>query len=240
MAPSLFFSLSFYITPKKSSDFHFYGFLSQQQFLHSFIMVASVHYFLCNPKRDIKYSSWFTKDCAEMIRISLYDNHTQYYNDRGLLLTTMSLAIILSTQLLTGCRAFVHPIASAPFLRAAYASSSFSSSFTSASKNTCHYNKSDRSCSSSLYSAVQQDVDRPSNTAAVAATVANGRTRVIAHDQDFLKPTLDTRNYRCIVLPNNLQVLIVSDPETDVEAAAVHIKAGHFDDPDTRAGLAHL
>jgi Secreted/periplasmic Zn-dependent peptidases, insulinase-like len=165
-----------------------------------------------------------------MTRTFSYDIHLHSSN-RGFF--TMCLAIILSTQLLTGCRAFVHPLASAPFLRAAYASSS--SSFTFASKNTCH--KNDRSCGSSLHSTVQQDVQsRGTDTTAAM----NGRTRIVANDQDFLKPALDTRHYRCIVLPNNLQVLIVSDPETDVEAAAVHIKAGHFDDPDTRAGLAHL
>jgi len=176
-----------------------------------------------------------------MIRNFLYEIHTQSSN-RGLF-TIMSLAIILSTQLLSGCRALVHPFASAPFLRAAYASSSSYSSFTAASKNTCH--KNDRSCRSSLYSTVpsRQQVERQGDVSSCANSIEwiNGVTsRVIAHDQDFLKPALDTRKYRCIVLPNNLQVLIVSDPETDVEAAAVHIKAGHFDDPDTRAGLAHF
>lgn len=32
----------------------------------------------------------------------------------------------------------------------------------------------------------------------------------------------------------------MSAPESDVEAGAVHVKAGHMDDPDDRAGLAHF
>lgn len=66
-------------------------------------------------------------------------------------------------------------------------------------------------------------------------------SKVLAQDDDFIKPSLDKRQYRSITLPhNNLQVLLVSDPQTDVEAGAVHIKAGHFDDPIHRPGLAHF
>jgi insulysin len=66
------------------------------------------------------------------------------------------------------------------------------------------------------------------------------KSQILADGDDFIKPTLDTRSYRSILLPNNLQALLVSDPETDVEAGAVHIKAGHFDDPEDRPGLAHF
>lgn len=65
-------------------------------------------------------------------------------------------------------------------------------------------------------------------------------SKILAENNDFIKPKLDKRSYRSILLPNNLQALLVSDPETDVEAGAVHIKAGHFDDPADRAGLAHF
>eukprot|EP00560_Eucampia_antarctica_P009798 CAMPEP_0197828904 /NCGR_PEP_ID=MMETSP1437-20131217/5400_1 /TAXON_ID=49252 ORGANISM="Eucampia antarctica, Strain CCMP1452" /NCGR_SAMPLE_ID=MMETSP1437 /ASSEMBLY_ACC=CAM_ASM_001096 /LENGTH=1242 /DNA_ID=CAMNT_0043430317 /DNA_START=34 /DNA_END=3762 /DNA_ORIENTATION=+ len=58
---------------------------------------------------------------------------------------------------------------------------------------------------------------------------------------DFMKPRLDDREYRSIRLPHNgLECLLVSDGRTDVESAAVHVKAGHFDDPVDRAGLAHF
>ena len=65
-------------------------------------------------------------------------------------------------------------------------------------------------------------------------------SKVLADDESFIKPQLDKRSYRAIELPNHLQILLVSDPKTDIEAASVHIKAGHFDDPADRPGLAHF
>jgi len=64
---------------------------------------------------------------------------------------------------------------------------------------------------------------------------------VIADDKAFAKPAPDKRQYRSIRLgSNNLQVLLISDPNTDTEAAAVHLRTGHFNDPSNRAGLAHF
>lgn len=64
---------------------------------------------------------------------------------------------------------------------------------------------------------------------------------VIADDKAFAKPAPDKRQYRSIRLgTNNLQVLLISDPNTDTEAAAVHLRTGHFNDPSNRAGLAHF
>ena len=72
-------------------------------------------------------------------------------------------------------------------------------------------------------------------------------TVVLADDHEFVKPDLDLRQYRIIKLQNNLQALIVSTSKTSagedddssrVEAASMHIQAGHFD--DTLAGLAHF
>lgn len=65
-------------------------------------------------------------------------------------------------------------------------------------------------------------------------------TRVIAIDEQFIKSEPDKRQYRSILLANNLQVLLVSDPNTDVEAGSVHLQTGHFDDPVHRPGLAHF
>uniref|UniRef100_A0A7S4RX98 Peptidase M16 N-terminal domain-containing protein n=1 Tax=Ditylum brightwellii TaxID=49249 RepID=A0A7S4RX98_9STRA len=84
-----------------------------------------------------------------------------------------------------------------------------------------------------------------STTAAIdiqtATTPTTEATKVLVDDSLFLKPTPDTRHYRSITLPSNsLQVLLVSDPKTDIEAASIHVKAGHFNDPRTRAGLAHF
>lgn len=69
------------------------------------------------------------------------------------------------------------------------------------------------------------------------------KSRILADNDVYekIKASLDKRKYRLIELnENKLQILLVSDSETDTEAAAVHVKAGHFDDPDDRAGLAHF
>jgi len=84
-------------------------------------------------------------------------------------------------------------------------------------------------------------------------------TIILVNDDEFTKPDLDMREYRIIQLKNNLQALIVSTSKTTtsaatggeeeeegdddssssyVEAASMHIQAGHFDDPIP--GLAHF
>eukprot|EP00814_Leptocylindrus_danicus_P018865 CAMPEP_0116006758 /NCGR_PEP_ID=MMETSP0321-20121206/1916_1 /TAXON_ID=163516 /ORGANISM="Leptocylindrus danicus var. danicus, Strain B650" /LENGTH=1168 /DNA_ID=CAMNT_0003475367 /DNA_START=833 /DNA_END=4340 /DNA_ORIENTATION=- len=68
------------------------------------------------------------------------------------------------------------------------------------------------------------------------------KSTIIADDHEFERSKLDRRKYRAIELKSNgqPQVLLVSDDETDVEAGSVHVRAGHFDDPEDRAGLAHF
>lgn len=52
------------------------------------------------------------------------------------------------------------------------------------------------------------------------------------------KPETDNRTYQDIELPNKLQVLLISDPETDKAACALDIHVGSFS--DTIPGLAHF
>eukprot|EP00536_Pseudo-nitzschia_multiseries_P014028 jgi/Psemu1/68953/estExt_Genemark1.C_6480023 len=77
----------------------------------------------------------------------------------------------------------------------------------------------------------------------------SGKTEILAAETDFVKPDRDMSQYRWIKLHNNLQVLLVStasdkanaDDENSgakVEAASIHVQAGHFD--DTIPGLAHF
>jgi len=54
------------------------------------------------------------------------------------------------------------------------------------------------------------------------------------------KSETDTRSYRALVLPNALQVILVSDPQTDMAAASLSVAAGSGADPKDRAGLAHF
>lgn len=54
------------------------------------------------------------------------------------------------------------------------------------------------------------------------------------------KSAEDDRNYRLVELPNQLQVLLVSDPTTDKAAASMDVGLGFYSDPDEIPGLAHL
>lgn len=76
--------------------------------------------------------------------------------------------------------------------------------------------------------------------------VPAAETEIVVDADDFLKPERDLKDYRYIRLSNNLEVLLVStakatsseEKSSAVEAASVHVQAGHMD--DTIAGLAHF
>ncbi|KFK34996.1 hypothetical protein AALP_AA5G220700 [Arabis alpina] len=57
---------------------------------------------------------------------------------------------------------------------------------------------------------------------------------------EILKPRTDKREYRRIVLKNSLQVLLISDPETDKCAASMNVSIGSFSNPEGLEGLAHF
>ncbi|XP_057438666.1 insulin-degrading enzyme-like 1, peroxisomal [Lotus japonicus] len=59
-------------------------------------------------------------------------------------------------------------------------------------------------------------------------------------DSEILKARIDKRDYRRIVLPNSLQVLLISDPDTDKCAASMNVGVGSFSDPAGLEGLAHF
>lgn len=52
-------------------------------------------------------------------------------------------------------------------------------------------------------------------------------------------PSLDDRTYRVIRLPNNLEALLVHDPQTDKASAAVDVGVGSYSDEDDMPGMAH-
>lgn len=52
-------------------------------------------------------------------------------------------------------------------------------------------------------------------------------------------PSLDDRSYRVIKLPNQLEVLLVHDAETDKASAAMDVNVGNFSDPEDFPGMAH-
>ncbi|OWM67243.1 insulin-degrading enzyme-like 1, peroxisomal [Punica granatum] len=50
----------------------------------------------------------------------------------------------------------------------------------------------------------------------------------------------DKRQYRRVVLKNSLEVLLISDPDTDKCAASMAVSVGSFSDPEGLEGLAHF
>lgn len=59
-------------------------------------------------------------------------------------------------------------------------------------------------------------------------------------DVEIVKPRTDKREYRRIVLRNSLQVLLISDPDTDKCAASMNVGVGSFSDPVGLEGLSHF
>lgn len=53
------------------------------------------------------------------------------------------------------------------------------------------------------------------------------------------KPALDDRSYRVVRLPNQLEALLVHDPETDKASASVNVNVGSFSDANDMPGMAH-
>ena len=56
---------------------------------------------------------------------------------------------------------------------------------------------------------------------------------------ELRKSELDRREYRWLALRNKLEVLLISDAETDKAAAAMDVGVGHASDPAELPGLAH-
>lgn len=106
---------------------------------------------------------------------------------------------------------------------------------------------------SRLFQSTAAAADAETTTVDASASASSDKTtHILADNEEFIKPDRDLRQYRWVTLANNLQVLLVSTTETTsndeeddsgddvshVEAAAVHVQAGHFD--DTIPGLAHF
>ena len=62
-------------------------------------------------------------------------------------------------------------------------------------------------------------------------------------DPDSMQPVQspnDDRQYRLLTLDNEMQVLLISDPQTPKAAASLDINIGSGDNPEGRGGLAHF
>jgi len=63
--------------------------------------------------------------------------------------------------------------------------------------------------------------------------------KVIVVTETLEMSSLDTRAYRVIQLPNQLEVLLIHDPDTDMASASLDVGVGCFSDPPDIPGLAH-
>ncbi|PKA63852.1 Zinc-metallopeptidase, peroxisomal [Apostasia shenzhenica] len=59
-------------------------------------------------------------------------------------------------------------------------------------------------------------------------------------ESEIFKARTDKREYRRVVLPNALEALLISDPDTDKAAASMDVSVGSFSDPEGIEGLAHF
>ena len=58
--------------------------------------------------------------------------------------------------------------------------------------------------------------------------------------ETLIKSPNDRREYAAITLPNQLRVVLISDPATDKAAASLNVNVGSASEPDNREGLAHM
>ena len=67
----------------------------------------------------------------------------------------------------------------------------------------------------------------------------NSRSGVQRLAERLEKPLVDDRTYRVVKLPNDLEALLIHDPETDKAAAAMDVNVGAFADAEDMPGMAH-
>jgi len=73
----------------------------------------------------------------------------------------------------------------------------------------------------------------------MAETVNGGAAGVECLANKLQKPLLDNRSYRVIRLPNQLEALLIHDPDTDKASAAMDVNVGSFSDDEAMPGMAH-
>ena len=56
---------------------------------------------------------------------------------------------------------------------------------------------------------------------------------------EVIKSPNDQREYRVLTLDNNIEIMLVSDPNTDKSAASLSVGVGLLQDPETQQGMAH-
>lgn len=80
----------------------------------------------------------------------------------------------------------------------------------------------------------------PTSGHAPSSVPAAPSVEVVERIETIRKPASDTRLYRYVRLSNQLQVVLVSDPDVDKAAASMDVSVGHACDPPELPGLAHF
>lgn len=71
-------------------------------------------------------------------------------------------------------------------------------------------------------------------------SIFSSSVNALSIEKNIEKSPNDQRNYLALTLDNKLQVLLVSDPNTDKASAAMDVYVGSADDPENFLGLAHF
>jgi insulysin len=83
-------------------------------------------------------------------------------------------------------------------------------------------------------------ISQPQTPAPPSSPLHEQRQRTVERVTDCLEtPSLDDRSYRVVRLPNQLEVLLVHDANTDKASAAMDVNVGSFSDPKDLEGLSH-
>ena len=56
----------------------------------------------------------------------------------------------------------------------------------------------------------------------------------------ILRPELDRRQYKAMVLPNELKVLLISDPDAEIAGVSLDVGVGSYAEPANIPGIAHF
>jgi insulysin len=79
-----------------------------------------------------------------------------------------------------------------------------------------------------------------SSASSVTGPFQDQRHTPVERITDHLEtPSLDDRSYRVVKLPNQLEVLLVHDADTDKASAAMDVNVGNFSDATDLPGMAH-
>ncbi|KAK9454555.1 Metalloenzyme, LuxS/M16 peptidase-like protein [Dipodascopsis uninucleata] len=74
--------------------------------------------------------------------------------------------------------------------------------------------------------------------ASLSSAMSSGMLSVVASQLE--RPELDNRSYKVIKLSNELEALLIHDPDTDKASAALDVHVGSYADPPELQGLAHF